>query len=410
MIEAVQDVTFNVESSLSKSAGKKRRMVMLKKQGIVCFLSMLFLVGIGFAKEVEAKDITVKDVVVESGIDKELSELNEPVIVSNGRVLLPIRKVGEALNLKVYWDQPSKTAYLYGVNKEIKMTAGSKTAFVNNNPTSLEVAAKVINGKTYIPLKFVATATGESVVWNSSLKTLTVSRTYAMGSDKTITYWINLKTGELSKAESREAGAKIGKLDTKLSVLKDFYVSQLSDSSSYIAYNQISGPSGTVKVSGQAMVVNDKLIDQANFSVMGYYPVSNNKKAQDNVLITDGKHAELLNKEGKVQTSIDLTEIMGIDQVYMIEEYNKDFMILREYNSQHLIVYDFKEEKGTYVHQAINLPAYEKDYLITAGLDRNNEMEYDHIILFDKVDSNGDLLFKYKSKQTDKTNTYKLPR
>lgn len=78
------------------------------------------------------------------------------------------------------------------------------------------------------------------------------------------------------------------------------------------------------------------------------------------------------------------------------------------YSSQHLIVYGIKAKEPTYVHEAIDLPAFEKDYLIQVGLDRNNEMEYDHIILFDKVDSIGHLLFKYKSKETDKVNTYRL--
>ncbi|MGG4095819.1 copper amine oxidase N-terminal domain-containing protein [Paenibacillus lautus] len=382
---------------------------MSRKRGIVCFLSIFILLTISFTEAADAKDVKVNEVLVESGPDKELSNLNDPVIISNGRVLLPIREVGDLLNLKVYWDQSSKTASLYGVNKEIKLTIGSKTACVNNKQTSLDVAAKVINGKTYLPLKFVAKATGESVSWNSYSKNLTMSRSYAMGSDKELTYWIHHETGVLSKAETRQPGVKIGRIDnTELSILKKFDVSKLSDSSSYIAYNQISGPSATVKVSGQALIVNDKIVDQGDFLVMGYYLVTNIQKAKDQVLITDGKNARFLDQQGKIQSSFNLTEIMGKDEVYMIEEYNNDFMILREYSSQHLIVYDFKAKEAIYVHEVIELPAFEKDYLIQAGLDRNNEMEYDHIVLFDKVDSRGDLLFKYKSKKNDKINTYKL--
>lgn len=382
---------------------------MFKKRGIVCFLTMLILMTIGLTEAAEAKDIAVKAVVVESGLDKELSELSDPVIISNGRVLLPIREVSDLLSLKVYWDQRSKTVSLYGVNKEIKLTVGSKTAYINNKQTSLDVAANVINGKTYIPLKFVATAAGESVSWNSSSERLTMSRSYAMGSDKELTYWIHLETGELSKAETRKPGIKIGKIDnTELSILKKFDVSKLSDSSSYIAYNQISGPSATVKVSGQALIVGDKIVDQGDFLVMGYYLVTNIQKAQDLVLITDGKNAKFLDKQGEIQSSVNLTEIMGKDEIYMIEEYNNDFMILREYSSQHLIVYDFKAKEVIYVHEVIDLPVYEKEYLIQTGLDRANEMEYDHIIKFDIVDSQGNLLFKYRSKKTDQINTYKL--
>lgn len=382
---------------------------MLRIRGIFCFLSMFIIATIGFTEEADAKDVAINNVLVESGLDKELSILKNPLVISKGRVLLPIREVGDLLNLNVYWDQRSKTVFLYGVNKEIKLTVGNEKAYVNNKQTSLDVATKLINGKTYIPLKFVATATGESVSWNSSLKSLALSRSYAMGSDKELTYWIHLDSGELSKAETREPGVRIGQIkNPDLSILKNFDVSKISDSSSYIVYNQTSGPSATVKVSGQALIVNDHIVDQDHFLVMGYYLVTNIQKAQDQILLTDGKNARFLDKKGNMQSSFNLTEIMGKDELYMIEEYNNDFMILREYSSQHLIVYDIKAKEPTYVHEAIDLPAFEKDYLIQAGLDRNNEMEYDHIIIFDKVDSIGRLLFKYKSKKTDTVNTYKL--
>lgn len=374
---------------------------------LLCFLSMVAFSIVGFSEEAEAKDIKVK-AIIESGPDKELSELNDSVIFSNGRVLLPIREVGDKLSLKVFWDQSKKTASLYGVNKEIKLTIGSKVALINNKETSLDVAAKVIDGKTYIPLKFVATASGESITWNASSKMLTMSRSYAIGNENELTYWINLKTGEVSKAVGQEPGKEIGKLEANLSILKNFSVNKLSEDSSYIYYNQISGPSGTVKVSGQALIINDKIVNQGNFLVMGYYPVTNIQKVQENVLITDGKTANFLNKQGEIISSYKLTELMGKDEAYMIENYSNDFMILREYKSQHLIVYDFKMKEAIYVHEVIELPVYEKEYLIQAGLDRANEMEYDHIITFDKVDNEGNLLFKYKSKKTNQIDTYKL--
>ncbi|WP_422661191.1 copper amine oxidase N-terminal domain-containing protein [Paenibacillus sp. EC2-1] len=382
---------------------------MVRIRGIVCFLSMFILATMLLTEAADAKDVAINNVLVESGLDKELSILKNPVVISKGRVLLPIREVGDLLNLNVYWDQRSKTVFLYGVNKEIKLTIGSEKAYVNNKETSLDVVAKVINGKTYIPLKFVATATGESVSWTSSLERLTMSRSYALGSDKELTYWIHLDSGELSKAEIRETGVRIGQIkNPDLSILKNFDVSKISDSSSYIVYNQISGPSGTVKVSGQVLIVNDHIVDQDDFLVMGYYHVTNIQKVRDQILLTDGKNARFLDTKGNIQSAFNLTEIMGKDELYMIEEYNNDFMILREYSSQHLIFYDIKAKEPTYVHEAIDLPAFEKNYLIQAGMDRNNEMEYDHIILFDKVDSIGRLLFKYKSKKTNKVNTYKL--
>lgn len=289
---------------------------MVRIRVIFCFISMFILTTINLTQAADAKDVAKNNVLVESGLDKELSILKNPVVISKGRVLLPIREVGDLLNLNVYWDQRSKTVFLYGVRKEIKLTIGSERAYVNNKSISLDVAAKVFNDKTYIPLKFVATATGESVSWNSSLESLTLSRSYAMGSDKELTYWIHLESGELSKAETREPGVRIGQLkNSDLSILKNFDVSKISDSSSYIVYNQISGPSATVKVSGQALIVNDNIVEQDDFLVMGYYPVTNIQKAQDQILLTDGKNARFLDTKGNIQSAFNLTEIMGKDEL-----------------------------------------------------------------------------------------------
>ncbi|MGF7048129.1 hypothetical protein J2T13_002636 [Paenibacillus sp. DS2015] len=381
--------------------------MMLRKRYIVCVLSFIVLI-FGFATNAEAKDALVSvKATVELGADKQLSELTDPVIISNGRVLLPIREIGDYLSLKVFWDQKTKTASLYGVNKKISLTIGSKAAYVNKKKVSLDVAAKVVNGKTYIPLKFVASTMGESVTWNSSQKMLSIPSSYAMGTDDDLTYWIHLKSGGLFQAVGKNTGSRIGGLQIDLSILKNFKVVKLTEKSSYIRINQISGPSGTVNISGQALIINGEVYDQANFSFMGFYPDSNIDKAQGNVLLTDGKKVKFLNNEGVVKASYDLTELMQKDEIYMIEHYSNDFMILREYNSQHLIVYDFKAKKKIYVHQVISLPEYEKEYLVQAGLDRSNEMEYDHIITFDKADQ-GTLKFKYKSKKMGKVDTYTL--
>ncbi|RXZ76594.1 copper amine oxidase N-terminal domain-containing protein [Paenibacillaceae bacterium] len=97
---------------------------MIKMPYILCCFFMTILI-VGFTEETEAKakDIEV-EAVVELGQYKELRLLNDPVIIRNGRALLPIREVGDKLSLRVYWDQSTKTASLYGVNKEIKLTIG----------------------------------------------------------------------------------------------------------------------------------------------------------------------------------------------------------------------------------------------------------------------------------------------
>lgn len=89
----------------------------------------------------------------------------------------------------------------------------------------------------------------------------------------------------------------------------------------------------------------------------------------------------------------------------MVEHYNQRLMILREYATQHLIVYNVQSEKAGYVHELISLPESEREYLEQAGLNRDNEQEKDHIIFFDSI-IDGVMSFHYKNKSNNTVNTY----
>ncbi|MCM3781775.1 copper amine oxidase N-terminal domain-containing protein [Neobacillus mesonae] len=373
---------------------------------IMMLTVLLMLAGYSITTSADAKEVSVS-ATVESGKFKELSSLKEPVIISDGRVLLPARELGDVLSLKVYWDSKTKTTSLYGVDKEVKITIGSKTAYVDNEKVSLEAHAQIIQGKTYIPLRFVASAFGETVAWNGAAQILTISSSYAMGTDKDITYWVHLESGDLFQAEGKETGTKIDHLQIQLETSRSFSVTKLSDSSAYLRFYEEGGPSWTVKEAGQAFVLKDKVVDEGNFMVIGFYPDTNIGQINGQVFITNGKVMKLMDKEGKVSAEHNLTELMNKDEIYMVEHYDEQFMVLREYSSQHLIIYSFSSDKATYVHEVINLPSAERHYLEAAGLDRNNETEYDHIIYYDSTEQDK-LTFNYKSKETDQVNSYSL--
>ncbi|AJS58254.1 copper amine oxidase N-terminal domain-containing protein [Paenibacillus sp. IHBB 10380] len=377
---------------------------MNRKKNILCLMAFTLLL-LQFPFKTDAASSSVK-AIVELGESKRLSELKDPLIITDGRVLVPIREVGDLLSLKVFWDQKTKTAELYGVKKEISLKLGSKTAYVNKKNVTLDVPAKVVNGKTYIPLRFVAESLNEKVQWDSKGKVLSIPNTYAMGMDGNITFWLNRKSGELYQGIGKEAASKIGELEIRVEELRKLKVERLSDTTFYIKLYEAVGTSAVVKRSGQVFVVNGKVSKEAQYSFLGYYPDTNIEQSQGNVLLTDGKKAEFWNSKGNVVFSYDLTELVGKDEIYMIEHHAKEYMVLREYTTQHLILYDFIKKKAIYVHEVISLTPYEQQYLKEIALDRMGDQDPEHIIHFVKEDK-GVLMFEYKSKETEKINTYK---
>ncbi|MGN1097595.1 MAG: stalk domain-containing protein, partial [Clostridia bacterium] len=87
-----------------------------------------------------------------------------PVIV-NDRVLVPVRAIFESLGASVEWNDATKTAKAEKDGLVIELTVDSNTAAVNNQPKVLDVPAQIMNGRTMVPVRFVSEALNAKVKW-----------------------------------------------------------------------------------------------------------------------------------------------------------------------------------------------------------------------------------------------------
>jgi hypothetical protein len=378
------------------------------KRGLL-WLPLFFLLGLLLSSPSHAAASSFVKANVEYGQFKSLFSMKDPVMIKDGRVLLPLREIGDILGLKVHWNQPQQRASLYGVNLELTLQLGSDVVYLNKKQKKLKTSAEVINGKLYIPLRFVAEAVNEDVKWNSNTKTLSVGSNYVVGTDKGITFWLNRKNGEFYQAIGNKVPSFIGTLEIRGGELRHLQVQRLSDNSSYVRLYEAEGMSELGKRSGQIFVKNGQIIREAHFEFIGHYPDTNAYNLydlRDKVLFSDGKHAEFLNHEGEVVAYYNLGELTGKeDEIYMIEYITDYYMILREYGTQHLILYHRMREITAYVHELLPLPPAEKQFLEEVALDRNNEPDRELIIRFNKQEENT-LLFLNKSKKTGQVHSY----
>lgn len=98
--------------------------------------------------------------------DVILSFDSEP-IENNGRILVSLKTIFEALGATVEWDDYSQTVTAKKDNTEIKLVIGGK-ACKNNQAVSLDVPAKVVNGGTLIPIRFVLEVLWATVSWQNN--------------------------------------------------------------------------------------------------------------------------------------------------------------------------------------------------------------------------------------------------
>ena len=102
-------------------------------------------------------------------VDNEAVIYDTAPVIRNDRTLVPIRIVTETLGGKVDWNGVTKEVTLHIDGKEIKMTVGKTLE-------KYGVAPVIIDGRTFVPVRFVADELGATVAWDNATKTVTITK------------------------------------------------------------------------------------------------------------------------------------------------------------------------------------------------------------------------------------------
>lgn len=103
------------------------------------------------------------------------SELDAPAYIENGRTMVPVRVVSEEFGAYVSWDGGKREVSIIGDGNEIKFSIDADKAYVNGNLVSLDAPATIKNGRTMVPLRFVSEALGRSVEYIDLTKQILIS-------------------------------------------------------------------------------------------------------------------------------------------------------------------------------------------------------------------------------------------
>lgn len=96
-------------------------------------------------------------------------------IMANNTTLVQYTTVFKALGMNYSWDQETKTVTGYSDYVLMNLTIGDKVALVNNFEVPMAVAARTLNGRTLVPLRFISESTGAKVVWDGKKRTITIT-------------------------------------------------------------------------------------------------------------------------------------------------------------------------------------------------------------------------------------------
>jgi len=88
-------------------------------------------------------------------------------VIENGTTLVPLRIISENFGARVNWNDATSAVTVNSAANDVKLVVGSKSATVNGANQTLSIAAKLINGRTFVPLRFVGESLGANVDYDA---------------------------------------------------------------------------------------------------------------------------------------------------------------------------------------------------------------------------------------------------
>ena len=114
----------------------------------------------------------------------QLSFDQNPLIV-NDRTYVPARSIFEAFGLNVDWDNEAQSAYIYNNDTEISLSVNSNEMYINGEAVALGNTPFIENGRILVPLRAISEALDCKVNWDAVTCSVviicggTISPTYA---------------------------------------------------------------------------------------------------------------------------------------------------------------------------------------------------------------------------------------
>ncbi|MDR6882836.1 copper amine oxidase N-terminal domain-containing protein [Bacillus sp. 3255] len=113
----------------------------------------------------------------ESG-DPAASDTPQPFINGDSKTMVPVRFISEKLGAEVGWNADTKEVTILDLlsGRIIVLKLDRRTASVDGASIELESAATLVNGSTFVPIRFIAESLGGVVSFDDDTRVVTIKR------------------------------------------------------------------------------------------------------------------------------------------------------------------------------------------------------------------------------------------
>lgn len=154
------------------------------KKALAFFLAVVMAASLALPASAASARVTLRL----DGYTLILPSDSQPEI-KDGRTMVPIRAVSEALGADVGWDAAARQVTLVRAGVTIVMTVGSETAYVNGEAVEMDVAPYIKDGRTLIPARYVAEFFGQKVDWDGETYTVSITEDKSVVGESNLERW-----------------------------------------------------------------------------------------------------------------------------------------------------------------------------------------------------------------------------
>lgn len=200
--------------------------------------------------------------------------------LEDGTTMVPMRAIAEKIGAEVLWLASAKVAVVKRGEDILEIPAGGSIATKNEENIPLDMPAKVVDGRVFVPLRFVGEQLGLNVVWDKQTKTIALTEKAEMPkkayskqyTSKDNSYTVTMPNGNWSEQYSNSGNTIIldsleGELSIVISSFKkqDWIASGIQTAEEFAKFHQ-DGAYYAVYVAG---TVTPKAISLPNMNVIG---------------------------------------------------------------------------------------------------------------------------------------------
>lgn len=96
-------------------------------------------------------------------------------IIQNGRTLVPLRAIFDALGAEVMWNNEDRSIKAAKGDLTVQLQIGNTTAIINGAAVQIDVPPQILNDRTLVPVRFVSAALGADVQWNQVFRQVIIT-------------------------------------------------------------------------------------------------------------------------------------------------------------------------------------------------------------------------------------------